>query len=306
MQNILHTIINMGKFICNECDKSFTRRTNLDYHTNNNICRVKNYECMYCESQYTTKTSMYRHMRQNCKIKKREDIKRDEIYERLLKLEEDNKKIHKLEKENKKLKMEVDMIKKKGCQKNINNGIINNGNVNINNGTVNNITLVAYGEEDISKLDKNDILKVLRNGYNSTLKLTETVHFNPKYPEYHNIYITNMKDKYAMLYDGTNWTLTMKEDLINKIYDDKKNYIEDNLEDFLESLTISQKKALDRWVNTKEDDKKIRDIKEKIKLLLYNSKHIPLNTIEMHNDDNIKIIVKGKKKTKKVIKNIID
>jgi hypothetical protein len=38
-----------------------------------------------------------------------------------------------------------------------------------------------------------------------------------------------MKDKYAMMHDGTNWTLTTKEDLINKIYDDKKNYIEENL-----------------------------------------------------------------------------
>ena len=57
------------------------------------------------------------------------------------------------------------------------------------------------------------MLNVLKNGYYSTLKLTEAVHFNAKYPEFHNIYITNMKDKYAMMYDGVNWALTMKEDL---------------------------------------------------------------------------------------------
>jgi hypothetical protein len=38
-----------------------------------------------------------------------------------------------------------------------------------------------------------------------------------------------MKDKYAMMYDGKQWTLTTKEDLITKIYEDKKSYIEENL-----------------------------------------------------------------------------
>jgi len=32
-----------------------------------------------------------------------------------------------------------------------------------------------------------------------------------------------------MLFDGISWTLTMKEDLINRIYEDKKNYIEEEL-----------------------------------------------------------------------------
>lgn len=35
-----------------------------------------------------------------------------------------------------------------------------------------------------------------------------------------------------------------KEDLINKIYDDKKNYIEENQDEFIESLSVSRKK---RW-----------------------------------------------------------
>jgi hypothetical protein len=72
-------------------------------------------------------------------------------------------------------------------------------------------------------------LKILQTGYNSTVKLTEAVHFNPNFPEYHNVYISNMKDKYAMMHDGTQWTLITKEDLISKIYEDKKSYIEENL-----------------------------------------------------------------------------
>ena len=43
-------------------------------------------------------------------------------------------------------------------------------------------------------IDNGDILKCLKKGFYSTIYLTEAVHFNPKYPEYHNVYISNIKD----------------------------------------------------------------------------------------------------------------
>jgi hypothetical protein len=164
-------------------------------------------------------------MSDNCKIKKQQNDAHDEILARLVLLENENKKLNtavvKLTNENKKLRV---------VKTNINNTTHNNTktvNNTINNGTVINATinLVGYGSEDLTKLDKADILKALQSGYNSTLKLTEAVHFNPKHPEYHNVYISNMKDKYAMMYDGNQWTLTTKEDLISKIYEDKKTIL---------------------------------------------------------------------------------
>lgn len=140
-------------------------------------------------------------MKHNCKIKKKCEEEKNEIYERLLKLEtynrqleEDNKKIIK---DNKKFKQEIRKLKtNRLCIQNINNGI------NTNNGTIiNNITLVGYGKEDFSKLDRIDIIRALKTGYNSSITLTEAVHFNPKYPEYHNVYISDIKDKYAMMFE---------------------------------------------------------------------------------------------------------
>ena len=163
----------------------------------------------------------------------------------------------------------------------INNTKVVNNN-NINNGIVAHINLIGYGKEDLSKIDKRDILKAIQCGYNSTIKLTETLHFNPKHPEYHNVYITNVKDKYAMMFDGKEWNLTMKEDLINKIYDDKKNYIEENLDDFVGSLPVSRKKALVRWLETDEEDDRISKIKNEIKLLLYNKRNLILDN---HDDE---------------------
>ena len=120
------------------------------------------------------------------------------------------------------------------------------------------------------------VLKAMQSGYDSPLKLTETLHFNPKHPEYQNIYITNVKDKYAMMFDGKDWNLTMKDDLINRIYDDKKNYIEENIDEFVDSLTSSRKQALDRWLDTSDDDERILKIKNDIRLLLYNKRNLVL------------------------------
>lgn len=266
----------MSSYKCNNCKSEFRFKKNLEYHINNNVCMVCDFICKFCNKQYTTETNMYRHIRTTCRVKKNEDSKKDEIYDRLLKIE----------KENEELKQTVIAMKKTiHCTKNITNNITNNG-------TINHIVVVGYGHEDLSKLEKSDLLKILQNGYQSSLKLTEVVHFNPKYPEYHNIYISNMRDKYAMMFDGTKWTLTMKEDLINKIYDDKKNYIEENFENFIGSLTISRRNALKRWLETDDDDKKIKEIKNGIKLLLYNNKMIPQCTHKM-TDSKIKMAIKN-------------
>ena len=235
-----------------------------------------------------------------------------------------DKKIKKLETHNKELKNENEELKtiiKEKKEINTNNGTINNNTNTVNNnGVINNfnIKLVAYGKEEINKLTKEELLEVFKLGFYSSVKLTESLHFNPKYPEYHNIYISNIKDKYAMMFDGKQWNLTFKEELIDRIYEDKKNYIEDNMELFVNSLPPSRKNALKRWIETSDEndkDPKIKDIKEKIKLLLYNNRELITDSKakyttaltdkgEVENDDikeqEKQIIVVKKKPFKKI------
>jgi len=68
-----------------------------------------------------------------------------------------------------------------------------------------------------------------------------------------------------MIFDGIDWTLTIKEDTINLIY-------EENLDDFLDSLSTTRIRALERWLDTDDDDR----IKEQIKLLLYNNRNLSM------------------------------
>jgi hypothetical protein len=263
-------------------------------------------------------------MKYNCKTKKKEEEHKNEIYNKLIKnskaeieaeleakmeakmedkmeakmeakikdMEKNIKKNHKKEITKLTRKIKILESKKIIVSNNINTGTVNN---TTNNNTTNNIVIVGHGKEDMSKIDSADILKVLKNGYNSTIHLTETVHFNPKYPEFQNVYISSMKDKYAMMYNGKKWILITKEALIDKIYNNKKNYIEDNLDKFIESLSKSSVNALKRWLDTDESNPRIIKIKEDIKLLLYNSKDMTLNTFEgnsIQNDDNkIKYVI---------------
>ena len=124
-----------------------------------------------------------------------------------------------------------------------------------------------------------------------------------------------MKNKYAMMYDGTTWTLVMKDDLIDKLYDDKRNYIEENLEEFVGSLTPSQVNALHRWMNADDTHPYISKIKNDIKLLLYNKRHMPLdnmnkkkNKLMTTENDELMIVnndmrdIKQKKRDVRVIK----
>ena len=80
-----------------------------------------------------------------------------------------------------------------------------------------------------------------------------------------------------MTYDGEKWNLVRKKDLIDNIYDDKKYFVQDNLEEFAKSLSSYKIESLKRWLDSDEnDDKNIKDIKKKIELVLYNEREKPL------------------------------
>lgn len=99
-----------------------------------------------------------------------------------------------------------------------------------------------------------------------------------------------------MKYDGNQWILTTKEDLIDTIYEAKKSYIEANMDSH--NLTESRKKALERWLD--DDDNDNEKIKQIIKLLLYNSKDMAIATRDSQKVKNAKLKSKSIKAVKDV------
>jgi hypothetical protein len=60
-------------FICEICEKPFKKKGSMNYHITHAVCANKDNQCRFCPARFTTKTSMYAHMRNDCKVRKKED-----------------------------------------------------------------------------------------------------------------------------------------------------------------------------------------------------------------------------------------
>jgi len=83
-----------------------------------------------------------------------------------------------------------------------------------------------------------------------------------------------------MVFNGEQWNLQNREDVIDDLYCNNKDYIEQNVDDFVQNLTSFKDAALRRWLETNDDNPKILRLKERIKLLLYNNRQIVLKNIK--------------------------
>ena len=207
--------------------------------------------CKYCSQNFNHKSSMYKHIKYACTKNKDEDMK--ELV-RLMNL--------KIEQTEKELKSHIE-IQNKQIEKLM-------GKLEINgsfNTTINNIQLLAYKNTDISHLTDKDYSSCIKQVNYCVKKLIEKIHYNPEKPENMNIYISNIKDKFLMIYDGLNWNLSNKEYELDKLYEEKEYLLEEWLDD---NRFPELKEKFVRYLNNKEKDDNLNAIKDEIKLFMYN------------------------------------
>ena len=242
---------------CEHCDKLFYSKKEMFLHLKNcenyrtTFTNNGKFNCNFCNKHFNHKTSCYRHQKHYCKKKKKVEIKN--------KKEEESKKLEETMKELEEAKKEIDKLKR-------------SQHVTYNN----NITVIAHNKQpDLSHLTDRDYLKIMDRGFNSVPKLIEAIHFNPDKPENQNVYIPNIKNKYAMVWNGKKWELNSRENIIDDMYDDNSDLLLDKLEQ-LEELDDKNKilKKFKRFLSKKEDSDIKNKIKEDIKLLLYNNKNL--------------------------------
>jgi hypothetical protein len=181
-----------------------------------------------------------------------------------------NKKIEKqsreMELQRKQIESQNKHIEKLMSKLQMNNTV--NSNNNINN-TVNNIKILAYKDTDLSHLTDNDYAFCIKQVNFCVKSMIEKVHFNPNKHENMNIYISNLKDKYLMVYEDGNWTMKHKKDILDTLYEEKEMLIEDWLEEEQHKYP-ELKKKFEKYLDNKENDETMNLIKEEIKLMMYN------------------------------------
>ena len=262
------------------------------------------YICKYCEKNFSFNQSLNRHFK-TCKEKKKTEeanISMKELVEMLNKqLEEQNKMllnqkeefIKELEKNKKVIeKKEIELEKKelefklelekrnKQIDELIKKSGINNSKITQN--IQNNIKLLAYKNTDISTISDNDIIKCIKHNNMCIPQLIKMIHLDPQKPENHNIYISNLKNGYIMLYDGKKWNTLNRDDTIINLIDEKQNIIEEKIEDWVTKGKEYPElmKKFKRYLEKKENNEVLNKIKEEIKLMLYNYRNV------IENEDN--------------------
>jgi len=244
------------KLMVIESTKSQQLSQNSQQKVNKKSTQNDNYFCQYCERNFNFKQSYYRHMK-TCKVKREIDNEKNEM----------NKMVDLLNNQLKDKDRKIDELIKKSGTTNI---TYNQQNIN------NNIKLLGYRNTDISHLSDKDFISCISHSNFCIPHLIKKIHFDPDKPENHNIYISNIKNNYAMIYDGDKWNLTNKDDLINEILEEKEIIIEEKLEEWLakEKQYPEIMKKFTRYLEKKENDVVLDKIKDEVKLVLFNNRNI--------------------------------
>jgi hypothetical protein len=243
-------------------------------------------QCQYCKSIFTRISSLKMHLKNRCKVKKQRDQEKEDLMAQLIKDREDQKKI--IDEQNKKIeeiRKEMESIKKENSRAkgNIQNAnsiqnaekIQNNTQNTQNNNTINQqINIIAYGKEDLSHIQEGDYKRILNKGFKSIQEFVNSIHFNNNKPENHNVYISNLRDNYILVYDGNSWQVQERDNILQDIVDNKGEMLQLKFNEIVEKLDEPTVRKFRRFLDERDEKEVISSIKKDLKLLLYNKRKI--------------------------------
>jgi hypothetical protein len=306
---------------CVYCGKKFTQKNSVLYHMKNNCKKIKEIE----NEKHKIFLKLKQEEEQQIKLKEEENNKIKKLEEEIFRLkntlENKEKKLENQEKNlekkfEEKLKKEISKIKKsitKVSNNNSHNNIANSNNTNSNNNIDNsikdsnvqqNIFLANYTGSGMPPIPNEEILPLLKRGFQTSVELTKKIHFNPKYPEFHNVYIPRINETYGMIYVDNNWKITDRDELVNDIYENKRAYVIENLDTFINQLDENKKKSLKRWLDKNDDDEAVINTKEDIKRVLFDNRHMAMarkKELEKQNKKKLEFVSLAKKQPVLVI-----
>ena len=149
-------------------------------------------------------------------------------------------------------------------------------NIGTQNIQQNNIKILAYNKTDLTHLKDKDYIKFLSHSNFCVPHMIKKLHFDPRKPENHNIYISNLKNNFVMIYGGDKWNIRDRNEVINDMIEDNTNILEDKIEDWLEKGKQYPHimKKFNRYLEKKENDIVLDKIKQEIKFILYNNRTV--------------------------------
>ena len=238
----------------------------IQSYPNNELVSEKQHRCKYCDKTYKYRSGLSKHIKYTCKKNKDEDFQE---LARLLNEKERQLvlKESKMEIEMKKMQKQIDKLTSKLQIQNINQGFVQNGN------NVINIQLLNHKDTDYSHLTANDYINCIADCNKCVMTLIEKVHFNSNKPENMNIYLSNIKGKYIMIYKDNTWQIQDKKTQVDDLYDSNEFVLETWYDEYKEKYP-SIIASFQKYLQNRDDNEVLNDIKEEILMMLYNNRRM--------------------------------
>lgn len=267
--------ITMKEHKCELCNTVFIRKEHLSRHLNKlRKCNtVTDFSCEWCNKSFTSNFSRLRH-ETVCKLK--QNIANLETH---------------MQEEIDELKSKYQMLEERlipSSNETITTSI--NGNSNTNSATnnshnitnSNNITINNYGSEDLSHMNLKRITFVFSKRFQSVVECVKLKHFSPLAPQNRNVCIKDMKSKYAYVFCDGNWDMIGRTRLIDDMYDNICEYIEDKMTELMDELDENDVMHIKRFLSTKDEEEVANRIKSELAILLFNKrfKYQPLQKVD--------------------------
>lgn len=136
--------------------------------------------------------------------------------------------------------------------------------------------LLPFGQENIKLFSKQEILDILNNDYDSIEIFVKKIHLNSELCENRNILFNNINSLNGYVYDGKQWNIQKKSNILTLLIDNMIKYIQYfyKLYDLENTLEKTIKYIINSIINKQFDDDYISHIKDRITLTLYNERQI--------------------------------
>ena len=258
--------------VCEVCNAAFLRKSNLTQHLNKTRkCNITSFQCNYCTKFFSNNSHLTRHIN-ICFVKRTNDELQQQKIE-----EEKQQKIE--EERQQKIKAETDTMNARFKEleekyKLLEATIVKQSIPNTEINGKHNIT--KHGCEDMSHVTLKKLTFILEKGSRGVVECVKLKHFSPLAPENRNVRITNWKNKYAFIFSGSSWVIVSRNELIDEIYEDACTYIADNLEEYRDSFSKQTVIKIQKFLDEKDDEDKMNQIKEDICVLIYNERKHPM------------------------------
>ena len=296
--NIMSTILYMSKYYCSHCVYDAKVKGNYVRHLKTKKHKMlaeispklakisqklaiispklaaedtRSYECKYCDKNFKHHSSLCKHIKYTCKKNKDEDFQElarllnEKDRQLVLKDTQMDKQLALRDKKMEMMQKQIDKLTNKLQIQNINQGNIQN-----NNNTIN-IQVLNHQDTDYSHLTPIDYISCIKDCNKCVKTLIEKVHFNTNKPENMNIYLSNIKGKYLMVYKDNSWQIQDKKLQIDDLYDYNEFVLENWYDDYKEKYP-NIIDSFQKYLQNRDGDEVLNNIKEEILVMLYNKR----------------------------------